>query len=87
MYTYRINVAVRITRRDTTPSSAYRHFFDITCEPHRYTEDGVREVVNELRNKFPSPKFQVDLTRSHTTSAGMDIQSFISMNPFKKAGQ
>lgn len=41
MYTYYINVAVN-----------GRHFFDVVCESHRYSENDVAHLAIDFREKF-----------------------------------
>jgi hypothetical protein len=58
MYTYYINVAIN-----------GKHFFDIICEPHRYSENDVAHLAKIFREKFEGSEVSVTRTsqaREHT---------------------
>lgn len=84
MHTYHINVSSRVIRRDNTASSSYRHLFNIDCESHRYTEDGVRSILANLQKSYPEPQYHIELSRSSNTRTVIDIKGFVSAKTSKR---
>jgi hypothetical protein len=60
MFAYRINVTINVS---TTRIASHRHFFDIDCQPHRYSDKQAMQVAKELRERFPLPQYNVTLSR------------------------